>query len=186
MTRLGIFFGTETGRTRRLAKQIAQRLADDHGVPVDTPANIGRTSVDDFLACDAFILGTPTLGEGELPGLDTGLAQPSWAEFLPGLPAGALTGKTVAIFGLGDQEKYPEHFVDAIGLLYDALTALGARAVGRWPTAGYTFTGSVAVDGDDFLGLAIDPHAQAGQTDARVDAWLARVVPELVNVKEGV
>jgi flavodoxin I len=179
MARIGIFFGTETGRTRLLAKQIARKLAGDHGLEAGKPVNIGRAEVADFLACDALILGTPTLGEGALPGLMCGLEQPSWAEFLPRLPEGALAGKVAAIFGLGDQEKYPEHFVDAIGLLYDVLTDRGARVVGRWPVDGYSFTESAAVDGDHFLGLAIDPHAQAGLTDARVDRWLADIVPEL-------
>jgi len=179
MARIGIFFGTETGRTRLLAKQIAKKLAGEYGLSPEKPANIGRTSVEEFVACDAMILGLPTLGDGELPGQSCGLEQPSWEEFLPTLPAGSLAGKVVAIFGLGDQEKYPEHFVDGIGLLYDAMTDLGARVVGRWPTEGYTFTESVAVDGDYFLGLAIDQHAQAGLTDARVEQWLADIVPEL-------
>lgn len=184
MSKLGIFFGTETGRTRLLAKQMARQLGSQYGVVVDKPANIGRTTVADFLACDAFILGLPTLGEGELPGLNTGLDQPSWSDFLPRLRSGCMRDKVVAIFGLGDQEKYPEHFVDGIGLLHDELTDLGARCVGRWPTAGYTFTGSISVEDDAFLGLAIDQHAQAGLTDERVARWLAQVVPELMLNKE--
>jgi len=184
MSRLGIFFGTETGRTRLLAKQIARQLSREYAIEADKPANIGRTSVADFLAFDAYILGLPTLGQGELPGLNTGLDQPSWADFMPRLRPGSMAGKRVAIFGLGDQEKYPDHFVDGIGLLYDELTDLGAEVIGRWPTAGYTFTGSVAVDGDEFLGLAIDQHAQAALTDARVAMWLSRVVPALVSNEE--
>jgi len=179
MARIGIFFGSETGRTRLLAKQIAKKLSAEHGLSPEKPLNIGRTGLEEFLACDAMILGLPTLGDGELPGQTCGLEQPSWEEFLPTLPADALAGKVVAIFGLGDQEKYPDHFVDAIGLLYDALTDCGARVVGRWPTEGYTFTASAAVDGDHFLGLAIDQHAQAGLTDARVDQWLSEIVPAL-------
>ena len=53
------------------------------------------------------ILGSSTLGDGDLPGLSTGLSQPSWEEFLPQLVSANLTGKTVAIYGLGDQKKYP-------------------------------------------------------------------------------
>lgn len=41
-----------------------------------------------------------------MPGLSTGLAPPSREEFLPQLAAADLSGKVVAIFGLGDQEKY--------------------------------------------------------------------------------
>ncbi|HXE38900.1 MAG TPA: flavodoxin [Azonexus sp.] len=176
MARIGIFFGTDTGRTRLLAKQIAKKLGDAAAAPV----NIGRTSLADFLACDALILGSPTLGDGELPGLSTGLSQPSWEEFLPQLADADLAGKVVAIFGLGDQKKYPDEFVDAIGLIHDAVAARGARVVGRWPTAGYEFAASQAVDGEYFLGLAIDQINQPLLTDERVDSWLAQIRPELM------
>ncbi|MBI2277222.1 MAG: flavodoxin [Dechloromonas sp.] len=176
MARIGIFFGTDTGRTRLLAKQIAKKLGDAAAAPV----NIGRTTLADFLACDALILGSPTLGDGELPGLSTGLSQPSWEEFLPQLAEADLAGKVVAIFGLGDQKKYPDEFVDAIGLIHDALAARGARLVGRWPIAGYEFAASQAVDGEHFLGLAIDQINQPALTEQRVDAWLAQIRPELM------
>jgi flavodoxin I len=176
MARIGIFFGTDTGRTRLLAKQIAKKL----GEAADAPVNIGRTTVADFLAYEALILGSPTLGEGELPGESTGLSQPSWEEFLPQLAEADLSGKTIAIFGLGDQKKYANEFVDAIGLIHDALLARGARLVGRWPTAGYEFTASQAVNGDEFLGLAIDQHHQGLLTEERIDTWLNQIRPELL------
>ncbi len=176
MARIGIFFGTDTGRTRLVAKQIARKLGEAAAAPV----NIGRATLADFLAYEALIVGSPTLGDGELPGESTGLSQPSWAEFLPQLAGADLRGKTIAIFGLGDQKKYPDEFVDAIGLLHDAFVAGGARVVGRWPTAGYAFAGSKAVDGDDFLGLAIDQHHQALLTEGRIDAWLEQIKAELL------
>ena len=52
MAKIGIFFGTDTGRTRLIAKQIAKKLGDS----ADAPVNIGRTTLDDFLAYDALIL----------------------------------------------------------------------------------------------------------------------------------
>jgi flavodoxin I len=176
MARIGIFFGTDTGRTRLVAKQIAKKLGEVAAPPV----NIGRTTLADFLAWDALIVGSPTLGDGELPGESTGLSQPSWEEFLPQLAGADLTGKTIAIFGLGDQKKYENEFVDAIGILHDAFVAGGARVVGRWPTAGYDFVASQAVDGEDFLGLALDQHHQPLLTEQRIDAWLEQIKPELL------
>ena len=176
MTKIGIFFGTDTGRTRLIAKQMAKKLGD----AADAPVNIGRTTLDDFLAYNAFILGSPTLGDGELPGQSVGLSQPSWEEFLPQLAGADLSGKTIAIFGLGDQKKYAEEFVDAIGLIHDAVVARGARVVGRWPTAGYDFTASQAVDGDEFLGLALDQHHQPLLTEERINTWLAQIQAELM------
>ena len=113
MAKIGIFFGTDTGRSRRIAKSIAKKLGDLAAEPL----NINRCSVEQFLAYDALIVGTPTLGDGELPGLDCGAQTESWAEFLPRLEGSDMAGKVVAIFGLGDQEKYASNFCDAIGLL---------------------------------------------------------------------
>lgn len=184
MAKIGIFFGTDTGRTRLIAKQIAKKLEARRPGLVAAPVNIGRTSLADFLACDAYILGTPTLGAGELPGQSTGLSQPSWEEFLPQLTGSDLAGKTVAIYGLGDQKKYPDEFVDAIGLLHAAVSACGARVVGCWPTDGYEYTNSQAVDSDDgdsyFLGLALDQINQPLLTEARLDEWLAQIDSELL------
>jgi flavodoxin I len=175
MAKIGLFFGTDTGRTRLVAKRIAKKLGDI----IEAPVNIGRTTLADFLACDTLILGSSTLGNGDLPGLSTGLSQPSWEEFLPQLVSADFTGKTVAIYGLGDQEKYPNEFVDAIRLIHDALRSVGACMVGYWPTTGYEFTASQAVDGDHFLGLALDQINQSVLTEERLDAWPAQILPEL-------
>jgi flavodoxin I len=174
-TKIGIYFGTDTGRTRRIAKLIAQKL----GAGATAPLNINRVTVDEFLAHEVLILGSPTYGEGELPGVAVGLAQESWHEFLPRLRGSDMRGKTVALFGLGDQDKYGAEFVDAMMLLHDAVVACGARVVGAWPTAGYNFEASKALDGDHFVGLALDQINQAALTEARVDAWLQQVKAEM-------
>ena len=180
MARIAIFFASDTGRTRLVAKQLARKLEVLVPGAAEAPVNIGRATLADFLAHDALIVGSPTLGDGELPGQSTGLAQPSWEEFLPQLTDADLAGKTIALFGLGDQKKYPDNFVDAIGLLHDAFAARGARLVGRWPAEGYAFKASQAVAGEHFLGLAIDQHLQPLLTDERLDRWLQQILPELL------
>jgi flavodoxin I len=176
MSRIGIFFGTDTGRTRRLAKELAKKLGD----LADAPVNINKALPADLLDFDALILGTPTLGEGAMPGLDTGGSMESWLEFLPKAEGLDLSGKVVALFGLGDQDKYGEHFVSALRPLHDWALACGATVVGRWPTEGYDFAASDAEEGDHFLGLAIDQHNQAGLTEARLTAWLGEITPALL------
>lgn len=175
MSCIGIFFATDTGRTRRIAKLIAQKLGDAAAAPV----NINRASAADLARYPALILGTPTLGDGELPGIDSGSQTAGWLEFLPQLAGQDWSGKTVAIFGLGDQEKYPDEFVDAIALLHDAVAACGAAVVGDTATDGYRFKASQAVVDGRFLGLALDQINQAALTEARVDAWLAAIRPLL-------
>lgn len=178
MTKIGIFFGTDTGRTRRLAKDLAKKLGD----LAEAPVNINKAAPEDLLAFDALILGTPTLGEGALPGLDTGGSMESWLEFLPKAEGLDLSGKVVAIFGLGDQDKYGEHFVSAMRPVHDWALARGATLVGQWPTEGYDYVDSEAVEGEHFVGLAIDQHNQAALTEERLAVWLAQIVPAMEAV----
>jgi len=175
MGKIGIVFATDTGRTRRIAKLIAQKLGD----AADTPININRLTAADLAPYRALILGTPTLGDGELPGIESGSQSAGWLEFLPQLDDQDWSDKTVAIFGLGDQLKYPDEFVDAIALLHAAVTACGARVVGATDVAGYTFKVSRAVVAGRFLGLALDQVNQAALTENRVDAWLSEILPQL-------
>ena len=65
-------------------------------------------------------------------------------------------------------------------IIHDAVVARGARPVGYWPTAGYEFNASQAVDGELFLGLALDQINQPVLTEERLDAWLAQIRPELM------
>lgn len=178
--KIAIYFGTDTGRTRRIAKLIAQKLGDR----ADAPLNINRVSLDDFLAREVLILGAPTYGDGDLPGLATGLAQESWAEFLPRLAGLDMRHQNVALFGLGEQEKYGHEFVDALILLHDAVVACGARLIGAWPTAGYSFKASQAVVDGRFVGLALDPVGQPALTEVRIDAWLRQLDDELQTPEE--
>jgi flavodoxin I len=171
MAKVGIFFGTDTGNTRKFAKQIATKLGD----AADKPVNINKASVDDLLAYDVLILGSPTYGDGELPGLSAGHDNESWEEFLPTLAGADFSGKTVALYGLGDQEGYPGNFVDALGFLYDAFADCGANIVGMTSSAGYTFKKSKALLGDQFVGLALDEDNQKDQSEARLSDWLASI-----------
>ncbi len=176
MGKIGIFFGSDTGNTRRVAKSIAKKLGDDAADPV----NVNKASVDDLLQYTALILGTPTLGDGDLPGLDSGGSAESWLEFLPKLKGADFSGKVVALFGLGDQEGYGHEFVDALKFIYDQVIENGATVVGAWPTDGYGFEASKAIVEGEFVGLVLDNDNQKDQTEERVDEWLELVKPELL------
>ncbi len=176
MKKIGIYFGTDSGTTRLIAKKIAKKLGDE---VADKPVNVNRTSLDDLLEHDAIIMGTPTYGEGQLPGVDTGVKDGSWVEFLPKLSELNLSGKKIALYGLGNQEKYAARFADSLFLLYEALTKAGAKVVGEWGVDGYTFEKSLAVKDGKFVGLVLDHVNQALLTDQRIDSWLEKVVPEL-------
>ena len=50
--------------------------------------------------------------------------------FLPKLESADFSGKTVAIYGLGDQVGYAHEFVDAMAELYEFMGGWGAKEVG--------------------------------------------------------
>lgn len=183
MSTIGIFFGTDTGTTRLIAKKIAKnlkkRLGDDQVVK---PLNINRIDVDTLLSYKALILGTPTYGEGVLPGLESDNNEKSWTDFLPQLKGKDFTGTRIALFGLGDQEKYPNHFVDGIRLLYDVFEQAGAELIGGCSAEGFEFNQSRSVLNERFIGLALDHHLQHRLTDERIDKWLDEVLPALLEV----
>ena len=169
MAKVGIFFGTDTGNTRRVAKDIAKVLGS---AVAAKPVNIRTANVTDLLAYDALILGTPTYGEGLLPGLSTGNATESWEEFLPTLAGQDFSGKKVAIYGLGTQKSYPTEFIDAVFYLYEQFKLCGATIIGEWATEGYKFEASKAVVDGSFIGLALDQENQKDLTPDRLNTWL--------------
>lgn len=175
MAQIGLFFGTDTGNTRKIAKLIKKKLGD----AVADPLNINRVSAADFESYPLLILGTPTLGNGELPGQTAGGVEESWEEFLPSIESSDFTGKTLALFGLGDQVGYPDEFVNALGFLYDFFQARGAKLVGSWSTEGYDFAQSAAERDGEFVGLALDQDNQRELTEERLDDWLRAVMMEM-------
>ncbi len=178
MKTIGLFFGTDSGTTRLIAKKIAralkQRVGDDC---VSKPMNINRVTCDELLAYDVLILGTPTYGEGQLPGKASRNSEESWREFLPSLQGVDFSGRQIALYGLGDQEEYPATFLDGMRDLHDAFAAAGAEMIGRSPIAGFEFKQSRAVEQGHFIGLALDQHLQHLLTDQRIEAWLDGLLP---------
>ena len=178
MNKIGFFFGTETGTTRLVAKKIQKKLGDEL---CEKPINVNRITPAEMLKYDALILGTPSYGIGEIPGHGaSGCVEPNWAEFLDQMPPNPdLTGKRIAFFGLGAQERYADRFCSSLFALYEKFKSWGAESIGDWPIDGYTFEQSAAVVDGRFVGLVIDQRTQGMFTDERIDAWLAQVVPLL-------
>ena len=163
MARIGIFFGSNTGNTRKIAKMIKKRFPDDELMA--DPLNVNKATPELIAGYDHLILGTPTLGEGLLPGLDADCQQD-------------FSGKTVALYGLGDQEKYPDNFADALGELHEFVKTRGAKVVGKWPTDGYDFIASKAEIDGEFVGLVQDLDNQKMLLEDRLETWLLLIARE--------
>jgi len=175
MPKIGLFFASSTGNTRRIAKAIKKRFDDD---TMAEALNVNKATPELVAGYSHLILGTSTLGGGQLPGLSTDCMGGGWEEFLPQLKDVDFSGKTVALFGLGDQGKYPEEFADAMGEIYQFVIARGAMVVGQWSAADYEFISSKALVDDQFVGLVLDQENQKLLTDARLETWLKQIAPQ--------
>ena len=99
-------------------------------------------------------------------------------KLLPELRTMELKGKKVAIFGLGDQIRYPENFADGIGLLAEVFEGDGATLVGFTSSEGYTFERSRALRGNQWCGLVIDLDNQSEQAKKKIKEWCEQVKKE--------
>lgn len=175
MAKIGLFFGSNTGKTRKVAKMIKKKFDDEL---VAKPLNVNKATAEMIAEYDFQIWGTPTLGEGELPGLSSDCEAESWEEFLPSIEDVDFSGKTIAIYGLGDQIGYANEFVDALRELYDFVIERGGKVVGAWPTDGYEFDHSEAILDGKFVGLALDLDNQSNLTEERLGEWLKIIAPD--------
>ena len=131
MNKIGIFYGTETGMTEAMAQVMYRVLGDDIA---SEPVNVNQAKVSELLQYKALILGAPSYGVGELPGRTTGSQDGNWEEFLFRLDDSDLSGKRVALFGLGNQQKYYDRFASSLIHLYQHFVAYGAEVIGAWNT----------------------------------------------------
>lgn len=163
MKKVGIFFGTSTGNTENIAKAIAEKLDADL-------FDVSGKPIQEIVQYQNLIFGTSTWGMGDLQG--------DWVRFLPELAKIDLTGKTIALFGLGDSGSYPDTFVDGLGTIYHAILGKGCRIVGEVDCSDYSFDSSTAVSDGNFAGLALDEDNEVNLTSARLNNWLSKIEQE--------
>ena len=164
--KIGVFYGSTTGKTAAVAGQLAQLISTAKLYPV------AQATRADFESCDLLILGSSSWCD------EQDRLQDDWNDAFACLREANLQGKKVALFGIGDQVGYPDAFVDAIRVLHDVAKAAGAQVVGKWPDEGYDYHQSAAIEGDFFLGLPLDVTNQPELTESRLESWVAQVVRE--------
>ena len=161
---VGIIFGSSMGNTEDAAKAISAYLGLDNEVV--NVADIGPSDLGKF---SSLIIGSSTWNDGEL--------QDDWANFdFDGLE---VSGKVVAIFGMGDSSSYSDAYCNAMGELYEKFVAKGAKIVGAVATDGYEFDDSNAVKDGKFVGLALDNDNESDLTQSRIEAWVGQIKSEL-------
>ena len=167
---IGLFYGSSTCYTEMSADKIKKVLGEDL---VDVH-NINETPIEQADAYPALIFGIPTWDYGEL--------QEDWEDIWETIDSLSLDGKTIALYGQGDQLGYPDWFLDAMGYLHNKCLLAGAHMVGYWPNVGYTFNASQALTADEsqFVGLALDDDNQFDQSDERIQQWCEQIKSKLI------
>jgi len=168
VSKIGLFFGSDEGNTEGVAQRILARLGEGR-VEVHDIANVTQLEIAEY---DQLIFGIPTWDFGQI--------QSDWEDFWEDVEEIDFTGKTVALFGLGDQFGYGDYFLDAMGMLHDVIVANGATVVGHWPTQGYEFEASKAELKEQgiFVGLALDEDQQEEMTAQRLNEWCRQIAEE--------
>jgi flavodoxin I len=160
MQSVGIFYGSSTGNTETAAKLIVKELGSD----IATALDVAKAKASDLESFTNIIFGASTWGDGDI--------QDDFEDFLDEIASANLAGKKVAIFGLGDQDMYPDSFVDAIGDIYNKLQGKACEIVGAVSTDGYEFDESRAVIDGKFAGLPLDEENQDDLTHERITKWV--------------
>jgi len=150
---------------------VAEKLQQLLGAENADLINVDAATDKDLKKYPYLIFGTPTWGIGEM--------QDDWEDFAEIVGKTDLKGKKIALFGLGDQDTYPDSFADGVGMLYDKLKDK-AKVVGKWPKSGYVFHESEALRDDSFVGLVIDQENQAAKTNERLEKWVEILKKEFV------
>lgn len=171
--KIGLFYGSTTCYTEMAAEKIQAQLNAIFDDDIVDLHNIKDVPLSRTASYDIVIFGISTWDFGEL--------QEDWESHWEDVFTTDLTGKTVALFGLGDQIGYTDWFQDALGMLYDAIVPSGCRIIGFWPNQGYDFAESKALieDKSMFVGLSLDDENQYEQTDERIEQWCHQLLVEL-------
>ncbi len=164
MSRIAIFFGPSKGAVNRVAEKIRTGIGDSLVDMVE----VRNATASDLEKYDKIIFGISTVGKETWDSSYTS----DWGKFLPEVGKVNFSGKTVAIFGLGDHITYAGSFVDFMGLLAEQMIPNHATIVGQVPVEGYEFEESKALYDGKFIGLPIDEDFEPELTDERVANWL--------------
>ena len=161
-----IFFASSTGNSEEISSKISSLL---NNIEV---FDLSETNVEKINDYDKIILGGSTWGDGEL--------NDDWEDVWGDFCKLDFSSKTIALFGLGDQESYSDEFCSALGLIYEQVKSMNANVIGFTSSEGYYHDASKAQIDDKFVGLVIDEDNQSDLTDERIKNWVNEIKEDIL------
>jgi len=171
MKKIALIYWPKKGSTATAAQKIYSRF-EKNVIDIFTITEINTA---EFNLYDAFIIGGSTTGADSWESAH----KTRWTDFFAKLEKAEINGKPFALYGLGNQVLYPNHFVDGMAYLREIFEKRGAVLKGLWPVDGYDFEDSESVENGMFYGMALDFDTQDELTDERIDKWVAQIRKEL-------
>lgn len=164
MKKIGLFFGYTGGNTEDVANIVAKNF-DKNDIDVLDLTKVSLLKLEEY---EQYIFGISTIGADNWKDAST---KNHWDNLFMLLEKVELKGKKAAIFGLGNQVLYPDHFCDDMGLLYEKLLEREVKIIGQWPGDKYDFTDSRAFVKNQFIGLPIDHDNYPEDTAGLAKEW---------------
>ena len=164
-----LMYWPKAGNVETCAKMISKSYGDIEMKSID------EVSIEDLKAYDQYIVGCSTVGSETWNSTEN---SDPWPAFLKKTDDLGITDKTIALYGLGDQVRWPKHYVDGMAVLFDHFVKRGAKLIGKWPVEGYDHEESEAQEGDFFCGLALDEDHQPELSEERVEQWVKQIKEE--------
>lgn len=172
MNKFAVLYWPTGGNTEEAARKIHALLGEG-----STLVRLDEADTVNLNEMDCIVAGGATTGAETW---EKASDRNNWSRFFAANPELPVGSKKVALFGLGDQILYPNHFVDQLEYLRDEFVKRGAEIIGRWPVEGYKFEESRSVDDGHFYGLALDSDNEPELTGVRIAEWVSQLRRELL------
>ncbi len=171
MKKIGIFYWPLKGNVETVAKKIKSHFNDEDIDIID----LSKAEPKHLFHYKNIILGCSTVGADSW---EHSTDDNIWYKFLHKCEDDNvdLNNKNLAIYGLGDQMRYPYNFVDGMERVFSHIKNHNINHIGQWENKGLTFKESEALHDGMFRGLAIDLDNDQDQADENISKWV-----ELIN-----
>jgi len=164
---VGLLYASQTGNTETVAGYIAEAA----GLEAE---DVGDYGAEDLAEFDGIIVGCPTWNTGA----DEYRSGTAWDDLIDEIKDVDLSGKPVAVFGVGDSGSYGDNFCDGIEELNSTFAAAGAKLIGYVDSSNYAHSESKSDQGGKFLGCPFDEDNESDQSEERAAAWVDQLKKE--------